>query len=97
MHAGFDERVHGSYGSVALSNRRAPVTVKKKKPAASSGDAQVSAEHALTPVNTRLFAADVTLIKKIAAERGIPWQIELRLLVRRALKGETREVVMLKE
>lgn len=51
----------------------------------------------LTPVNTRLFADDVKAIKEIAAEQGLPWQVELRLLVRRALKGEKREVVLLKE
>ena len=52
---------------------------------------------ALVEVHTRLFADDVATLKRIAAERVIPWQIELRLLVRRALRGETREVLVLKE
>jgi hypothetical protein len=39
----------------------------------------------------------VKQIKQIATEKGLPWQIELRLLVRRALKGDRREVLMLKE
>lgn len=51
----------------------------------------------LLEVHTRLFFRDVEAIKRIAVERGVAWQIELRLLVRRALKGEIREVVMLKE
>jgi predicted DNA binding CopG/RHH family protein len=51
----------------------------------------------LERVNARLFAADVLTIKKIAAQRGLPWHIELRMLVRRALKGETREILMLKD
>lgn len=45
----------------------------------------------------RLFAHDVDQLKRIALERGIPWPIELRLLVRNALKGQRNEVVILKE
>jgi hypothetical protein len=52
--------------------------------------------NALQEVHARLFAADVVLLKKIAEERGTSYQIELRLLVRRALKGEQRDLVMLK-
>lgn len=51
----------------------------------------------LKRVNTRLFAEDVSAIKKIAAQRGLHWQIELRMLVRRALKGEQREVLLLRD
>lgn len=51
----------------------------------------------LTEVHTRFFADDVATVKAVAAEKGLPWQIELRLLVRRALKGERREVVVLSE
>jgi len=47
--------------------------------------------------HVRLFAADIEQLKKIAAERGSRWQFELRLLVKRALAGERREVVVLKE
>lgn len=51
----------------------------------------------LIDTHVRLFADDVSQIKKIAHERGLPWQIELRMLVRRALRSEHREVVLLKE
>lgn len=51
----------------------------------------------VVPVHARLFADDVKRLKELAAERGIGWQIELRLLVRRALKNEQREVLVLKE
>lgn len=53
--------------------------------------------NALLPVSVRLFSSDVEQIKAIAFERGVPWQIELRMLIRRSLKGERREVVILKE
>ncbi len=55
------------------------------------------ASNALVEVHARLFADSVEEIKKIADERGVPWQIELRLLVRRALRSERREVVVIKE
>lgn len=51
----------------------------------------------LVEVHARLFPDDVKLIQKIAAEHRLPWQIELRQLVHRALKGEIREVAVLKE
>lgn len=50
---------------------------------------------ALVEVHTRFFADSIVEVKKIAAQRGIPWQIELRLILRRALKGDRREVVVL--
>lgn len=53
--------------------------------------------NALIEVHMRLFALDVAQIKAIAAERGMKWQVELRMLVRRTLAGERREVVLLKE
>lgn len=51
----------------------------------------------LADVHIRLFETDVAVLKKIALERGSKWQIELRQLVRRALKGERRELLVLKE
>lgn len=52
---------------------------------------------ALVDVHARLFPDDVELLKKIAAESRLSWQIELRQLVHRALKGEKREVVVIQE
>ena len=51
----------------------------------------------LHETHIRLFSDDVEALQRIAAEKGIPWQIELRLLVRRALKGEIKEVFVLKD
>ena len=48
-------------------------------------------------VHARLFVEDIVQLKKIADARGTKWHIELRLLVRRALSGEHRDVVILKE
>lgn len=39
----------------------------------------------LTRVHFRLFAADVAEAKRRAAKEGLPWQVWLRLLVRKAL------------
>jgi predicted DNA binding CopG/RHH family protein len=61
------------------------------------GELKQKPRAALVPVNTRLYADDLALLKRIAAERRIPYQIELRQLVHRALKGEKREILMLKE
>ena len=36
-------------------------------------------------VHARLFAADVQALRRRAATSGIPWHVELRLLVHRAL------------
>ena len=49
----------------------------------------------LVEIHARLFHSDVAMLKKIAAKRGLPWHLELRLLVRRALKGDQREVVVI--
>lgn len=54
-------------------------------------------ENKLMEVHSRLFAADVAELKRRAETAGIPWQIELRLLVRRALAGERREIRVLTE
>lgn len=51
----------------------------------------------LSLVTTRLFSSDVSLLKRLAKSNGSKWQIELRQLVRRALKGEKREIVILKD
>lgn len=51
----------------------------------------------LVEVHARLFDEDIAMIKRIAAVSGLPWQTELRLLLRRSLRGEVREVLMLKE
>lgn len=51
----------------------------------------------LVSVHTRLFDGDIRELKRIAAEQGIPWQIELRMTVHRALKGQHREITILKE
>jgi hypothetical protein len=67
---------------------------KKTQPPAPS---PVPEPDALVGVHTRFFASDVAEVQRIAAEKGLPWQIELRLVVRRALKGERREVVVLRE
>lgn len=48
-------------------------------------------------VTARLFSSDVATLKRIADVKGSRWNIELRQLVRRALKGEQREVLVLKE
>jgi predicted DNA binding CopG/RHH family protein len=36
--------------------------------------------------HVRLFAADIAELKRRAAARGVSWQIELRLVVRQALR-----------
>lgn len=51
----------------------------------------------LVEVHTRLFPEDVAELKKIALKNGIAWGIELRMLVRRALRGERREVTIIAE
>jgi hypothetical protein len=51
----------------------------------------------LKEVHTRLFRQDVAMLKRVAKERGSQWQVELRQLVHRALKGERREIVVLKD
>lgn len=51
----------------------------------------------LYDVHVHLFADDLAQIKKIAVEKGIPWSVELRSMVRLALKGERREITVVKE
>lgn len=51
----------------------------------------------LLPVNVRLFSEDVAEIKQIAEEQGGSWQVELRMTVRRALRGQRREVTIIKD
>lgn len=57
---------------------------KAKKPAAR-----------VLQVHARLFSEDIDDLKKIAEARGTPWQLELRLLVHRALKGVKQGVQIL--
>lgn len=42
----------------------------------------------LVEIHSRLFADDVARLKKRAAEKRIGWQVELRLLVHKALQDE---------
>ena len=54
----------------------------------------------LVVVTTRLFSADVVKIRTIARAKGLGYQTELRLIVRRALRGELldpREIVLVRE
>jgi predicted DNA binding CopG/RHH family protein len=52
---------------------------------------------AVREIHARLFEDDVKTIQRIAKEKGLPWQIELRLLVRRTLKNEVQKVLVLDE
>lgn len=51
----------------------------------------------LYEVHVRLFSEDVVELKRIAAHNGSHWNIELRQLVRRALRGERREITIISE
>ncbi len=51
----------------------------------------------LKEAHVRLFAEDVELLEKIAAKNGTHWQIELRVLLRRALRGEPLSITIIKE
>lgn len=42
----------------------------------------------MVDIHTRLFADDLKKLKQIAAKKRVPWQVELRLLVHRALDVE---------
>lgn len=68
----------------------------KKVPAAAPAAATVQTNE-LIGVHTRLFKDSVEALKQAAASSGIPWQVELRLLVRRALRNERRDVLVIKE
>lgn len=59
--------------------------------------AKKKTKNTLREVHARLFDDDVETLIKIAEERRTKWQMELRLLVHRALKGERREFVTIKE
>lgn len=47
----------------------------------------------LQATHTRLFAADIARLKHLAEARGIGWQVELRLLVHRALEAESIPII----
>lgn len=47
----------------------------------------------LVQVNTRLFHTDIEEIKRRAEEKAIPWQVELRGLLRRALQEEKIQIL----
>ena len=49
----------------------------------------------LVKVYTRLFKEDVRALKASASEKGLPWQIELRLLVHRAVSEKEVPVLQL--
>lgn len=51
----------------------------------------------LVDAHVRLFGSDVAELKRQAREKGSHWQIELRQLVRAALRGERREITVVKE
>lgn len=40
----------------------------------------------LVDIHTRFFATDIEDVKRIATANGLPWQVELRLIVRRAVR-----------
>jgi len=61
------------------------------------GNDDSSASRPLRAVHAYLFPDDVEMLQKIAAERRTKWQTELRHLVHRALKGELREVIMIRD
>lgn len=54
-------------------------------------------EAKLVDAHVRLFADDVASLKKSAREKGYNWQIELRQLVRSALRGEQRSIGIVRE
>lgn len=87
---GFDRLGANWYQCVPVENRsglppKPPKPAKKKK------------RNATHSVHARLFVEDIARLKKIAEQHGLPWQIELRLLVHRALRGEQRDIVVIKE
>jgi hypothetical protein len=51
----------------------------------------------MADVHCRLFAEDVAYLKAVAAESGVPWQVELRVRVHKACKAEPQDIIVLKE
>lgn len=51
----------------------------------------------LKEAHVRLFAEDVETLEKIAVKNGTHWQIELRVLLRRTLRGEPVGITIIKE
>lgn len=54
-------------------------------------------QSALYDTHVKLFRDDVTELQKVAEVRRSKWQVELRQLVHRALKGERRELLLIKD
>lgn len=61
------------------------------------GPGLVKTKNKLVDIHIRLFAADVAHFKKLSAQTGVPYQIEIRTFIRRGLRGERREITILKE
>lgn len=53
--------------------------------------------YGISDVHVRLFDADIATLKARAEQTGIPWSVELRVLVKRALKGESKDFFLVKE
>lgn len=51
---------------------------------------EIEAEQELEQVNARFFADDLKVIRALAAEERIPWQLKLRLLVHNAISTPRR-------
>lgn len=51
----------------------------------------------LVDVHAKLFEEDVAQLKQLADAKGSKYLIELRQLVRRALRGERQEFIILRE
>ncbi len=49
------------------------------------GTERGSKKNKLVRLHTNFFAADIADVKKIAEGAGLAWQIQLRMLVRKAL------------
>lgn len=47
--------------------------------------------------HVRIQRQDMLALQKMAKVSGVTWQMELRMLVHRALRGERREVMVLKD
>ncbi len=53
-----------------------------------------SKKNKLVRLHTNFFASDIIGVKKIAEDAGIAWQIQLRILVRKAV-AERLEIMTL--